>query len=151
VCSGCHTRHADAGFANTVVTSALTAKMTLAIAYGVTTLIYVVTRVVQAPFALTVAVAFPSSLLLASIIVAVLPVPCRSPSQFLWNRRHIRRPPHAANPYSVAWRPSVETALRCRLRRRHRGNDLRIVPSGIDQVQFPCLFPARREAAPCRL
>jgi potassium-dependent mechanosensitive channel len=40
--------------------------LTLAIVYGITTLIYVVTRLVQAPFALTVAVAFPSSLLLAA-------------------------------------------------------------------------------------
>jgi potassium efflux system protein len=39
--------------------------LTLAIVYGVTTLIYVVTRLAQAPFALTVAVAFPSSLILA--------------------------------------------------------------------------------------
>src|SRR5262249_25489731 len=43
--------------------------LTLAIVYGVTTLIYVVTRLSQAPFALTVAVAFPSSLLLAGIVV----------------------------------------------------------------------------------
>ena len=49
--------------------------LTLAIAYGVTTLIYVVTRIVQAPFALTVAVTFPSSLLLAAIIVAILLTP----------------------------------------------------------------------------
>jgi potassium efflux system protein len=49
--------------------------LTLAIAYGVTTLIYVITRIVQAPFALTVAVAFPSSLLLAAIIVAILLTP----------------------------------------------------------------------------
>ena len=49
--------------------------LTLAIAYGVTTLIYIVTRIVQAPFALTVAVAFPSSLLLAAIIVAILLTP----------------------------------------------------------------------------
>ena len=49
--------------------------LTLAIVYGVTTLIYVVTRIVQAPFALTVAVAFPSSLLLAAIIVAILLTP----------------------------------------------------------------------------
>jgi potassium-dependent mechanosensitive channel len=46
--------------------------LTLAIVYGVTTLLYVVTRLAQAPFALTVAVAFPSSLLLAGIIVAIL-------------------------------------------------------------------------------
>ena len=47
----------------------------LAIVYGVATLIYLVTRIVQAPFALTVAVAFPSSLLLAGIIVAILLTP----------------------------------------------------------------------------
>ena len=47
----------------------------LAIVYGTTTLIYVVTRVVQAPFALTVAVAFPSSLILAGIVVAILLTP----------------------------------------------------------------------------
>src|SRR5499427_5490786 len=49
--------------------------LTLAIVYGVTTLIYVVTRLSQAPFALTVAVAFPSSLLLAGIVVAILLTP----------------------------------------------------------------------------
>ena len=37
--------------------------LALAIVYGVTTLLYMVTRVAQAPFALTVAVALPSSLL----------------------------------------------------------------------------------------
>src|SRR5499433_2461846 len=49
--------------------------LTLAIVYGVTTLIYVVTRLAQAPFALTVAVAFPSSLFLAGIVVAILLTP----------------------------------------------------------------------------
>jgi potassium efflux system protein len=49
--------------------------LTLAIVYGVTTLIYAVTRIVQAPFALTIAVAFPSSLLLAGIVVAILLTP----------------------------------------------------------------------------
>ena len=49
--------------------------LALAIVYGVTTLLYVVTRVVQAPFALTVAVALPSSLLLAGIITAILLTP----------------------------------------------------------------------------
>jgi potassium efflux system protein len=49
--------------------------LTLVIVYGVTTLIYIVTRAVQAPFALTVAVAFPSSLLLAGIVVAILLTP----------------------------------------------------------------------------
>jgi potassium efflux system protein len=49
--------------------------LTLAIVYGVTTLIYVVTRLAQAPFSLTVAVAFPSSLVLAGIVVAILLTP----------------------------------------------------------------------------
>jgi potassium efflux system protein len=49
--------------------------LTLAIVYSVTTLIYVVTRLAHAPFALTVAVAFPSSLLLAGIVVAILLTP----------------------------------------------------------------------------
>jgi potassium efflux system protein len=49
--------------------------LALALVYGVTTLLYVVTRVVQAPFALTVAVALPSSLLLAGIIAAILLTP----------------------------------------------------------------------------
>jgi potassium-dependent mechanosensitive channel len=49
--------------------------LTLAIVYGVTTLIYVITRLVQAPFALTVAVALPASLLLAGIVVAILLTP----------------------------------------------------------------------------
>ena len=49
--------------------------LTLAIVYGLTTLIYAVTRIVQAPFALTVAVAFPSSLLVAGIVVAILLTP----------------------------------------------------------------------------
>lgn len=47
----------------------------LAVVYGLTTLTYVATRVVQAPFALTVAVAFPSCLLLAGIVVAILLTP----------------------------------------------------------------------------
>jgi small-conductance mechanosensitive channel len=38
-------------------------------------LIYVITRLAQAPFALTVAVAFPSSLFLAGIVVAILLTP----------------------------------------------------------------------------
>ena len=49
--------------------------LALTLVYGVTTLIYVATRLVQAPFALTVAVAFPSSLLLAGIVVAILLTP----------------------------------------------------------------------------
>ncbi len=49
--------------------------LALTLVYGAATLIYVVTRLVQAPFALTVAVAFPSSLLLAGIVVAILLTP----------------------------------------------------------------------------
>jgi len=47
----------------------------LAVVYGLTTLAYVATRVVQAPFALTVAVAVPSCLVLAGIVVAILLTP----------------------------------------------------------------------------
>jgi len=44
----------------------------LALVYSLTTLLYVITRLVQAPFALTIAVALPSSLLLAGRVVALL-------------------------------------------------------------------------------
>jgi potassium-dependent mechanosensitive channel len=47
----------------------------LAAVYGLTALIYVATRVVQAPFALTVALAVPSCLLLAGIVIAILLTP----------------------------------------------------------------------------
>jgi len=49
--------------------------LALTLVYGAATLSYVATRLVQAPFALTVAVAFPSSLLLAAIVVAILLTP----------------------------------------------------------------------------
>jgi potassium-dependent mechanosensitive channel len=52
--------------------------ITLALVYGVTTLIYAATRIAQAPFALTVAVAFPSSLLLAGIVAAILLTPLQA-------------------------------------------------------------------------
>jgi small-conductance mechanosensitive channel len=55
--------------------------LALAIVYGVTTLLYMVTRVVQAPFALTIAVALPSSLLVAGIIVAILLTPLEGQHQ----------------------------------------------------------------------
>lgn len=55
--------------------------LALAIVYGVTSLLYMVTRVVQAPFALTIAVALPSSLLLAGIIVAILLTPLEGQHQ----------------------------------------------------------------------
>ncbi|HLZ02071.1 MAG TPA: mechanosensitive ion channel domain-containing protein [Bradyrhizobium sp.] len=50
----------------------------LAFFYGLTTLLYAITRLVQAPFALTIAVALPSSLLLAGLVVAILRTPLRS-------------------------------------------------------------------------
>jgi potassium-dependent mechanosensitive channel len=44
----------------------------LAFVYSLTTLLYGITRIVQAPFGLTIAVALPSSLLLAGLVVALL-------------------------------------------------------------------------------
>jgi small-conductance mechanosensitive channel len=55
--------------------------LALAVVYGVTTLLYLVTRIVQAPFALTVAVALPSSLLVAGIIAAILLTPMQGQHQ----------------------------------------------------------------------
>jgi potassium-dependent mechanosensitive channel len=49
----------------------------LAFVYGLTTLLYATTRLLQAPFALTVAVALPSSLLLAGLVIAILRTPLR--------------------------------------------------------------------------
>jgi potassium-dependent mechanosensitive channel len=46
--------------------------LTLAVVYGLTTLIYTVTRVAHAPFALTIAVTLPSSLLAAGLIIVIL-------------------------------------------------------------------------------
>jgi len=45
----------------------------LAVVYSLTTFLYVATRLVQAPFALTIAIALPSSLLMAGLVVALLP------------------------------------------------------------------------------
>ena len=50
----------------------------LAFVYGLTTLRYLTTRLVQAPCALTIAVALPSSLLLAGLVVAILRTPLGS-------------------------------------------------------------------------
>lgn len=50
----------------------------LAFVYGLTTLLYAITRLVQAPFALTIAVALPSSLLLAGLVIAILRTPLRN-------------------------------------------------------------------------
>jgi potassium-dependent mechanosensitive channel len=53
----------------------------LAVVYGLMSLTYVATRHVQAPFVLTVAVAFSSSLLLAGIVVAILLTPLEGKHQ----------------------------------------------------------------------
>ncbi len=53
----------------------------LALVYSVTTLLYAVTRLVQAPFALTIAVALPSSLLVAGFVVATLLTPIGAESE----------------------------------------------------------------------
>jgi small-conductance mechanosensitive channel len=53
----------------------------LALVYGLTNLIYIATRLIQAPFALTVALAVPSCLLLAGIALAILVTPLEAPDQ----------------------------------------------------------------------
>ncbi|MBV9237623.1 MAG: mechanosensitive ion channel family protein [Xanthobacteraceae bacterium] len=55
--------------------------LALAVVYGASTLLYMVTRVAQAPFALTVAVALPSCLLVAGIIAAILLTPLEAKHQ----------------------------------------------------------------------
>ena len=62
----------------------------LAFVYSLTTLLYVATRLVQAPFALTIVVALPSSLLMAGLVVALLRTPLdggndAAPSQRLFH------------------------------------------------------------------
>jgi small-conductance mechanosensitive channel len=52
--------------------------ISLAFVYGLTTLLYAITRLLQTPFALTIAVALPSSLLLAGLVVAILRTPLGS-------------------------------------------------------------------------
>jgi potassium-dependent mechanosensitive channel len=47
----------------------------LAVVYSLTTFLYVATRLIQAPFALTIAIALPSSLLVAALVVALLRTP----------------------------------------------------------------------------
>ncbi|HXW29895.1 MAG TPA: mechanosensitive ion channel domain-containing protein [Xanthobacteraceae bacterium] len=49
--------------------------LALAIVYGLTTLIFTVARVAHAPFALTIAVTLPASLLAAGLIIAILRTP----------------------------------------------------------------------------
>lgn len=52
--------------------------ISLAFVYGLTTLLYAITRLLQTPFALTIAVALPSSLLLAGLVIAILRTPLGS-------------------------------------------------------------------------
>ena len=47
----------------------------LAAVYSLTTFLYVTTRLIQAPFALTIAIALPSSLLMAGLVIALLLTP----------------------------------------------------------------------------
>ena len=47
----------------------------LAVVYSLTTFLYVATRLIQAPFALTIAIALPSSLIMAALVVALLRTP----------------------------------------------------------------------------
>ncbi len=47
----------------------------LAVVYSLTTFLYVATRLIQAPFALTIAIALPSSLFMAGLVVALLRTP----------------------------------------------------------------------------
>ena len=47
----------------------------LTVVYSLTTFLYVATRLIQAPFALTIAIALPSSLLTAGLVVALLRTP----------------------------------------------------------------------------
>ncbi len=47
----------------------------LAVVYSLTTFLYIATRLIQAPFALTIAIALPSSLLMAGLVVALLRTP----------------------------------------------------------------------------
>src|SRR3984893_17901650 len=49
----------------------------LAFIHSLTSLLYVITRLIQAPFALTIAVALPSSLILAGLVVALLRTPIK--------------------------------------------------------------------------
>lgn len=64
--------------------------MLLALVYSVTTLLYVITRLVQAPFALTIAVAMPSSLLLAGLVVGILRTPVETDNTAATSTRLLR-------------------------------------------------------------
>jgi small-conductance mechanosensitive channel len=79
----------------------------LALVYSLTTLLYATTRLVQAPFALTIAVALPSSLLLAGLVVALL----RTPIQ----RRNDAAPSKLVKPVRVAAWAIVGAIVVCAL------------------------------------
>lgn len=64
--------------------------MALALVYSVTTLLYIMTRLVQAPFALTIAVALPSSLLLAGLVVGLLRTPVGNDNTAVASMRFLR-------------------------------------------------------------
>src|SRR4029077_7531756 len=64
--------------------------ISLAFVYGLTTLLSSTTRLVQAPFALTIAVALPSSLLLAGLVVAILRTPLGAQSPAAPSMRVLR-------------------------------------------------------------
>ena len=64
--------------------------MLLAFAYCSTTLLYAVTRLLQAPFALTIAVALPSSILLAGLVVLLLRTPLDGASGAVSSSRFFR-------------------------------------------------------------
>ncbi len=66
--------------------------LALLVVYTLATLIYLWTRIVQAPFALTVAVALPSSLAVAALIAAMLLTPLeQQPQDGLPSLRLVRR------------------------------------------------------------
>ena len=71
-------------------------------------LLYMVTRVAQAPFALTIAVALPSSLLLAAIIASILLTPLEAKHQ-------------DPNPLTAPARRPAGPGLDCSRRDRHIG------------------------------
>jgi potassium-dependent mechanosensitive channel len=62
----------------------------LAFVYGLSTLLYAATRLLRAPFALTIAVALPSSLLLAGIVAAILRTPFDGKNETAGSVRFLR-------------------------------------------------------------
>ena len=72
----------------------------LAFVYSLTSLLYGVTRLVQAPFALTIAVALPSSLLLSAIVIALLRTTGESGADAAPSARLFRRSERWSGPSS---------------------------------------------------